>query len=257
MGLLGLPVPGPGDAVRAATGALNALDQAVTLVPRIATLIGTLEVLAARAEAVIGEVDAVQAAASGVIARTTVVIGAVEEVVGLARGTVDRVGHVVAVAEGTVKRVDDVVTNAAETVDGAQVVVGRTSGVVGDASTIVARTGGVVDGADALLGRSDQLVGRILETTSDEELQAIVHLIDTLPQAVDALRNDVLPVMSTLGTVAPDVRDLLDIASQLNGVLGSVPGLGRIRKRVQKAQAEEDGESYRADDAPPSAPERD
>lgn len=250
MGLLGLPVPGPGDAVRAATGVYTALDQAVALVPRIAALIGKLETLAARAEGVIDEVDAVQAAAAGVVERTTVVIDAVEQVVGVAGGTVERVGQVVTLAEGTVGRVDDVV-------DGAQVVVGRTSGVVDDAAGIVQRTGGVVDGAEGLLGRSDDLVGRIVATTSDEELQAIVHLIDTLPQAVDALRHDVLPVMSTLGTVAPDLRDLLDIASQLNGVLGSVPGLGRLKKRVEKAQAEEDGEGYRADEDPPSSPARD
>ena len=227
MGLLGLPVPGPGDAVRAATGALSALDQAITLVPRIAALVGKLEVLAARAENT---------------------IAAVEQVVGLAGGTVERVGDVVTAADGTVRRVDDVV-------DGAQVVVGRTSGVVDDATTVVRRTDGVVNGAEGLLGRSDDLVGRIVATTSDDELQAVVHLIDTLPQAVDILRRDVLPVMSTLGTVAPDLRDLLDIASQLNGVIGSVPGLGRIKKRVEKAQADE-GE-YRADEEPPSSPPRD
>ena len=249
MGLLGLPVPGPGDVVRATTGAYTALDHAVSLVPRIAALVGRLEILAARAEGVIGAVDAIQAEAAGVIARTTVVIGAVEEVVGAAAVTVGRAEAVVEAAAGTVERVTRVV-------DGATVVVGRTSGVVDDASAIVARTAGVVDGADAVLANSSRLVDRITETTSDEELEAIVHLVDTLPQAVDALRTDVLPVMSTLGTVAPDLRDLLDIASQLNGVIGSVPGLGRIKKRVQKAQADEDGESYRADEVPPSSPDR-
>ncbi|MHA3703593.1 hypothetical protein ACXR2U_15560 [Jatrophihabitans sp. YIM 134969] len=243
MGLLGLPVPGPGDVARASLGALTALDQAVNLVPRVVTLVGRLEVLAARADRL---------------------ITAVEEVVGVAGGTVERVGRVVDTAAGTVERVDDVVTVAAGTVgrvdgvvDGAEVVVGRTGEVVGGADAILRRTAEVVDGADAVLGKSSRLVDRITETTSDEELEAIVHLIDTLPQAVDVLRDEVLPVMSTLGTVAPDLRDLLDIASQLNGVIGSVPGLGRIKKRVEKAQAEEDGESYRADDEPPSAPARD
>ncbi len=242
MGLLGLPVPGPSDAVRAATGAYAALDQAVSLVPRVAALLSRLERLADRAEAVIDRVDEVVDLAHGTVERVDGVVGSAEVVVGRTTGVVDA-------AARTVERTEGVV-------DGAEVVVGRTSGTVDAAEVVVGRTAGVVDGAAALLSRSDELVGRIVATTSDEELEAIVHLIDTLPQAVDALRNDVLPVMSTLGTVAPDLRDLLDIASQLNGVLGSVPGLGRIKRRVEKEQAEEDSDSYRADEEPPSAPER-
>jgi ABC-type transporter Mla subunit MlaD len=243
MGLLGLPVPGPGDVVRASAGALTALDQAIALVPRIVALVGTLEQLAGRAAQVIDEVDTVVATAAVTVGRVDAVIDAAEAVVERTNGVVDDASTIVGRTGGVV--------------DGAEVVVGRTSGVVDDASAIVRRTSEVVEGADGVLGRSSRLVDRITETTSDEELEAIVHLVDTLPEAVDTLRTDVLPVMSTLGTVAPDLRDLLDIASQLNEVLGSVPGLGRIKKRVQKAQADEDGESYRADEAPPSSPDRD
>ena len=51
------------------------------------------------------------------------------------------------------------------------------------------------------------------------------------------MERDLLPVMRTLGTVAPDVHDLLDVSRELNGMLGKLPGMGRIKKRVDEQQA--------------------
>ena len=48
-----------------------------------------------------------------------------------------------------------------------------------------------------------------------------------------------LPVMTTLGTVAPDLHDLLDVSRELNEMLGKLPGLGRIKRRVEEEQAAE------------------
>lgn len=243
MGLLGLPVPGPTDAVRAVTGAYTALDHAVALVPRLARLLDRLEALTDRAEGVIDRVDEVVAAAAGTVGR-------VDGVVDQASGTVGRVDGVVDRADGTVGRVDGVVDRADGTV-------GRVDGVVTAATGVVDGAAGAVGRADAVIGEASDLTLRITRTTDDREIEAIIHLIDTLPDLVDTLRADVLPVMSTLGTVAPDLRDLLDIAGQLNGVITSVPGLGRLKRRVEKAQAEDDGSRYTADEEPPSSPDRD
>jgi hypothetical protein len=54
------------------------------------------------------------------------------------------------------------------------------------------------------------------------------------------VERDLLPVMRTLGTVAPDVHDLLDVSRELNGMLAKLPGMGRIKKRVDEQQAMDD-----------------
>ena len=100
------------------------------------------------------------------------------------------------------------------------------------------------------------IVSRIAETTSPDEVDAVVHLIDALPGIVDKLDKDILPVLDTLSTVAPDLRDLLDVSRVMNELLGSVPGLGRVKRRVEVEQAEEDGFEYRAGEEPASVPDR-
>ena len=62
----------------------------------------------------------------------------------------------------------------------------------------------------------------------------MVALIDTLPDIAHKLDRDILPVLDTLGTVAPDLRDLLDVSRQLNVMLSAIPGLGRIRKQIEE-----------------------
>ena len=66
-----------------------------------------------------------------------------------------------------------------------------------------------------------------------------MQLIDHLPDLTERFERDVLPVMTTLGTVAPDLHDLLDVSRELNEMLGKLPGLGRIKRRVEEEQAAE------------------
>ena len=51
------------------------------------------------------------------------------------------------------------------------------------------------------------------------------------------LERDILPVMTTLGTVSPDLHDLLDVSRELNEMLAKMPGMGRIKKRIDEQQA--------------------
>ena len=53
---------------------------------------------------------------------------------------------------------------------------------------------------------------------------------------VEQAERDLLPVMRTLGTVAPDLHDLLDVSRELNGMLAKLPGMGRIKRRVDVQQ---------------------
>ena len=80
------------------------------------------------------------------------------------------------------------------------------------------------------------MLSRIAETTSPHEVDAIVKLIDALPSVVDKLDADILPVLDTLATVAPDLRDLLDASKELNELIASVPGLGRVKRNIEDKQ---------------------
>ena len=45
-----------------------------------------------------------------------------------------------------------------------------------------------------------------------------------------------IPVLHTLTSVAPDLHDLLDVSRELNEMLAKLPGMGRIKKRVDEQQ---------------------
>ena len=64
------------------------------------------------------------------------------------------------------------------------------------------------------------------------------------------VEGDVLPVMRSLSTVAPDVHDLLDLTRELNGMLGKLPGMGRIKKRVDEQQAADAADATDAEAGP-------
>jgi hypothetical protein len=71
---------------------------------------------------------------------------------------------------------------------------------------------------------------RLAETTDPREVDALVSLVDRLPLLAEQVERDVVPVMRTLGSVAPDLHELLIVSRELNEMLAKVPGLSRIRK---------------------------
>jgi len=126
------------------------------------------------------------------------------------------------------------------------------------ADLVVARTDGVVDRADVLLGSVDPLTDRLrelldnlepsltklqptlerlAETTAPHEVDALVKLIDQLPRLADKLETDIMPILDTMNSVAPDLRDLLEVSKELNSMLAQVPGLSRMKAKIDKRQA--------------------
>jgi hypothetical protein len=64
----------------------------------------------------------------------------------------------------------------------------------------------------------------------------MVALVDHLPLLVMKLETDVIPVLDSLGTVSPDLRELLNLTVELNELLANVPGLGRIKRRIEQEE---------------------
>ena len=56
------------------------------------------------------------------------------------------------------------------------------------------------------------------------------------PLLARKLETDVIPILQTLTSVAPDLHDLLDVSRELNEMLAKLPGMGRLKKRVDEEQ---------------------
>lgn len=148
-------------------------------------------------------------------------------------------------------RVQAVVAAIESTQQRAQAVVERAEAVVDDAAAITEQLTPLMQDFLPTLRQLEPVLRRISETTSPDEVAAAVSMIDLMPEVVGKFKDDILPVLDTLGTVAPDVRDLLDVSRELNEMLSSVPGFGRVKRRVEAQQ-----DTYRADEDPPSSPDR-
>ncbi|MCW2735962.1 MAG: hypothetical protein JWN97_606 [Nocardioides sp.] len=154
---------------------------------------------------------------------------------------------------GAVPRALALLDRAEELLDGATSAVARVRTISEDAAAVVARTSAVVDRAEVQVARVTELVDALapslvtlqptLETLADtthpDEVKALVGLVDQLPELTARMENDVLPILGTLGSVAPDVHDLLTVARELNDMLAKVPGMGRIKRRIDEEESED------------------
>jgi ABC-type transporter Mla subunit MlaD len=167
---------------------------------------------------------------------------------------VERAGEVLDQAQPLVKHAGDLADRAGTLIARAEPLAERVDPLVTQADELVGRAGGLLAEFEPSLRTLEPVLNRLAESTSPAEVDAAIQLIDTLPELVQAMETDVLPIMKTLGTVAPDLRDLLDTSKELNEILGSLPGLGRIKKRVEERQEQEDQDRL-ANEDPPRSPD--
>ena len=220
-----LPVPGPRDLLAVLEKGADQVEAMLGAVPRVLTLLDQAEVLLVRASAAIDQVEAVTRDAAAVVVHSNAVVDRAEALVGRSGGAVDG-------AEALVGRTDGVV-------DRAEV-------LVGDTDVLVRRLATLLELVEGPLTTLEPTLRTLADTTHPEEVAALVQLIDHLPELTTRVETDVLPVLSTLGTVAPDLHDLLDVSRELNEMLGKLPGLGRIKRRVEEEQeAEQDDRPVR------------
>ena len=172
-------------------------------------------------------------------------VGQGAQAVGLVSSVVPRVVSLLTAAEDLLGRVDALVERIEATRQDAQAVVERTDAVVTDANALVVKTAGTVASVEPTIERGERLLSTLApplerleptlrtlaETTSPEEVEALVGLVDRLPQLAEALHDDVLPILDNLGSVAPDVHELLEVTRDLNAMIAKLPGMGIVRRR--------------------------
>jgi DNA repair ATPase RecN len=149
-------------------------------------------------------------------------------------------------ASGLLTRVDSLIERIEQTRAAADGVVERTGAVVTRAEALVGTTGplterlsSLLDSTEPSLTKLQPTLERLAETTDPAEVDALVSVIDMLPVLAARLETDIVPVMNSLSTVAPDLHDLLDVSRELNEMLAAVPGLGWMKRRIDDEQEAE------------------
>lgn len=158
---------------------------------------------------------------------------------GRAERTLDEADGLVARIEETRRHADDLVARTEASRAQVDPLVNRMSLLADELPALVARLTALLDGLEPSLTTLQPTLERLAETTDAREVDALVAMVDRLPELGRALEEQVIPVMSSLRTVSPDIHDLLDTSRELNEMLAKLPGMGRVRKRVEEAQEAE------------------
>lgn len=135
--------------------------------------------------------------------------------------------------------IDRTRTHADAVVAKTETVVDRANVLVAGAAPLTDRLGTLLDATEPSLVKLQPTLERLAETTDPHEVDALVQLIDQLPRLAEKLETDIMPILDTMNTVAPDVHDLLDVSRELNSLLSQVPGLSRMKARIDREQAED------------------
>jgi hypothetical protein len=176
------------------------------------------------------------------------------ELVPRATALLDQGLALLADARATLVAIEDTERQARQLVQRCEATVHTADQVVEKVADLVQRCAALTDSLIPALQMARPAIYRIAESASPDDVSAAVKMINDIPRIVGKVDRDVVPVLDTLGTVAPDVRDLLDLTRELNEMLAALPGMGRVKRRLE--QEEPSAETYRASEEPPPAPRR-
>jgi ABC-type transporter Mla subunit MlaD len=219
---------------------------------RIGSLLRSPSDLAAAARSVLGWTDEAVQVVADLPARVAALVDDVERLVARVDGTVDRVND-------TVDRVNDTVDRVNDTVDRVNVAVGAVERVAGNAEQVVEQiipitgaadavlesVGSTSAGAQALLDvftpiaeRGGPLLQHFVNEFSVQELQALIRLVDQVPQFTEYMVSDIMPVLSKLDQVGPDVHELLDVLKDVRLAIHGLPGFSLFHRRGAEREDE-------------------
>ena len=153
---------------------------------------------------------------------------------------IDRVAATQAKADAAIEGVDRTQSKADEAIERVGATTSRADGIVERAEGLLSRVDPLVaDYAPALTALAPS-VRRLASTLEPDEVEAMVTLIDRLPQLVRHLDEDILPVLESLDNVGTDVHDLVDTVQDLRQVMKGFPGSRLFRRRGAEEIAEEE-----------------
>ncbi len=171
--------------------------------------------------------------ATSLLPRAFALLGEAETLVRGANALIERIEATRTAADEVVQRTDRVVSDA-------NALIVRTAGTVGSVEPTLERAQRLLDTFAPSLERLQPTLDRLAQSTSPDEVEALVKLVDHLPMLVGRLETDILPILANMENVGADIHDLLDMATEVNGMLARLPGMGKARQRVEDRQASRD-----------------
>ena len=96
--------------------------------------------------------------------------------------------------------------------------------------------------------RGAPLLRRFVDEFSEEEMTALVRLVDQVPRFTEHMQSDIMPILATLDRVGPDVHELLDVLKDVRLAIQGDAGVravpppgrrqgGRARRRAARDAA--------------------
>lgn len=195
---------------------------------------------------------------AAVIGSAVSAAGAVEAALGLVPRTADALTRV----EALLDRIEAVVEHTEKLVAASDEVVSRTHATLDKADIVTREAGRHSDAAAGLLDRVDASLNtweptlRRLAPRADRfsralelhEVEAAIGLVDRLPQVLQHMENDVLPVLRTLDRVGPDLHEVLEVVEDLRRVVTGLPGVRLLRRRGEEEPPPAEGSVHEAED---------
>lgn len=174
--------------------------------------------------AVLGWTDDTVSTVAALPARISAVIDEFEALIGRIHAVTDRVDH-------ALDRVEPVVAQAAAVAGRADLLVGDIAGAGATATALLERYEPV---AVRLAPMAERLAGGI----SEAEVDAVLRLVTEVPVFASRMDTEVIPVLTTLDRIGPDVHDLLAALHDVQHTLRGLPGFAMFRRRAQEIRAE-------------------
>lgn len=168
-------------------------------------------------------------------------------------GLVEEAEDLLAQARRSLAALETISTAAAASVQ-------RVSGLLDSTDAVLLRTGAVTEDATETLAAARTLtqdaagmitqiepelqkVLPLLEKFADQlspaEVDAAIALVDELPALTRSLREDILPILSTLDRVGPDINELLHVMDDVRKAVLGVPGFAFFKRRGEEIVEEQ------------------
>ena len=239
---LGSLLRSPSDLAAAARSVLGWTDEAVQVVAalpaRVAALVDEAERLVVRVGETLDRVDAAVGRVEGVVGDAQALVGRVDDVAGRAAevaesaaGVADRADSVAESAAGVAVRAGSVADRADQVVDQIIPVTGAAEGVLESVGTTSAGAQALLEVFQPMTERGAPLLQHFIDEFSVEELQALIKLVDQVPQFTEHMETDIMPILATLDRVGPDVHELLEVLKDVRLAIQGVPGFSLFRRR--------------------------
>jgi ABC-type transporter Mla subunit MlaD len=153
---------------------------------------------------------------------------------------IEAVGQTNTKADAAIEAVGRTNDRADAAIGGVEGTSSRADALVGRAEGMVGRVEPILDDYAPALTALAPSVRRLAASLEPHEVEALVTLVDRLPQLMTHLDEDIFPILETLGDVGPNLTDLVETVQDMRQVVKGFPGSRLFRRRGAEEIAEEE-----------------